>query len=55
MTDILLGLILVFAVLAWSEHSLWLADRRKAGRKLRDHIRLAIKNRRRARAKARGE
>jgi len=43
MTDILLGLILVFVVLLWTEHSPWLARRttkaRKLGRKIGKKVR----------------
>ena len=46
MTDILLGLILVFVVIGWIEHSVWVSDRVRAWRKLAERVRLARKNRR---------
>ena len=45
-TDIILALILVFVMLAWAEHSAWMADRRKAVQKWRARVRKALKNRR---------
>ena len=44
MTDIILVLILAFTVLAWAEHSVWLADRRRVGRKWKAKLRKKIKN-----------
>ena len=55
MTDILLALILVFTVLAWAEHSMWLADRRRGGQKLRERIRRAHKNWRHSRRTSKPE
>lgn len=46
MTDIILALILVFVILAWAEHSAWMADRRKTVQKSRARARKASKNRR---------
>ena len=44
MTDIILTLILIFVVLAWAEHSVWVADRRRVGRKLKAKLDKRIKN-----------
>ena len=44
MTDIILALILIFVALAWAEHSAWVADRRRVGRKLTARLRKKIKN-----------
>ena len=56
MTDWILALILIFVVLAWAEHSAWVADRRRVGRKWKAKLRKKIKNmrtRRRNRREAR--
>ena len=44
MTDWILALILIFVVLGWAEHSLWIADRRRVGRKWKAKLRKKIKN-----------
>ena len=44
MTDIILTLILIFVVLAWAEHCVWLADRLRVGRKLKAKLDKRIKN-----------
>ena len=44
MTDWILALILVFTVLAWAEHSLWLADKQRIGRKLKAKLDKQVKN-----------
>jgi len=49
MSDILLGLILVFAALSWYENSLWVANRRMQWRQWRRLLRKRMTNRRRGR------
>ena len=44
MTDIILALILIFVVLAWAEHSAWVADRLRVGRKWKAKFRKVCKN-----------
>ena len=56
MTDIILALILIFVVLAWAEHSAWVADRRRVGRKWKAKMDKKVKNwkhRRRSRQQSR--
>ena len=49
MTEILLGLILIFVWLDWLEHSDWVHDQRRKMPKRRASIRRKIKNWRRRR------
>jgi len=44
MTDIILGLILVFAVLIWSQRSTWIETQRHRAKKRRAQLRKRVKN-----------